>query len=70
MFVFFSGPAPSTLRALLGGASDPDRVAHVDRGAAQAARGAADQMAPSFRKLLRDPHATVATVLSRLHTIR
>ncbi len=70
LFVFFSGLGPTTLRSLLGGGSDPDRVAHVDRGAAQAARGAADQMTPAFRKLLRDPRASVADVLSRLHTIR
>ena len=70
LFVFFTGPSPATVRALLGGASDPDRVAHVDRGAAEAARRAAADLPQAFRRLLRDPDASVADVLARLHTIR
>ena len=70
LFVFFASPSASTLRAMLGGTSDPDRVAHVDRGAARDARRAADQMTPAFRRLLRDPQASVADVLARLHTLR
>lgn len=70
LYVFFTTPPASTVRALLSGGADPDRVAHVDRGAAEAARRAATQLPPAFRRLLRDPDASVADVLARLHTIR
>lgn len=70
LFVFFAHPASSTVRAMLGGQSDPDRVAHLDREAARVARRAAVAFPSAFRTLLRDPDASVADVLARLHTIR
>lgn len=69
LFVFFSDPAAATFRAMLGGRSDPDRVVHLDRDAPRAARRVADELSPAFRALLRDPDASVADVLARLHTI-
>ena len=60
----FRRPACGHVPRALGGQSDPDHVAHLDRDAARAAHRAAAELAPAFRTLLRDPNASVADVLA------
>lgn len=70
LVVFFAGVGPSAFRALLAGTPDPGRIAHVDGGPDAAVDRTASGLPPSFRRLLRDPRASVADVLARLHMIR
>ena len=65
LFVFYGSLSSKALRSLLLGAVDSDTVASLD----VPAPGAAAAGTPAFDRLLADPHASVADVLARLHTL-
>ena len=69
LYVFFAPLAPATFRALLTGTADTDRIAHVAAGSDNALSRSVSALPSAFRRLLRDPHRSVADVLARLHTL-
>lgn len=70
LYAFYGDVSAPAFRAILTGVPNSDRIVAVDEGPASAMVRAAARLPPALRAVLDHSNASVASVISRLHTVR